>query len=143
VRHRDRPGAGAAGGLGFAALAFLGASIRPGIELVLDLISFTERLAGARLVITGEGSLDAQTLHGKAPAGVARAAASASTADGAHLPVVAVAGICSLTPAQLRAADIDAVYALTDIEPDPGRCRANAGPLTEEAARRLAADWLR
>ena len=65
------PGAGAAGGLGFAALAFLGARMRPGIELMLDLHSFAARLAGAQLVVTGEGALDAQTLHGKAPAGVA------------------------------------------------------------------------
>ena len=86
-RPRDEPGAGAAGGLGFAALAFLGARTRPGIELMLDLISFAGRAAGARLVITGEGSLDAQTLRGKAPAGVARAAASAGAG-----PVVAVAG---------------------------------------------------
>ena len=60
------PGAGAAGGVGFAALAVLGARLQPGIELILDLVRFRERLPGARLVICGEGSLDAQTLHGKA-----------------------------------------------------------------------------
>ena len=146
-RTRDAPGAGAAGGLGFAALAFLGARIRPGIELMLDMISFTERLAGARLVITGEGSLDAQTLRGKAPAGVARAVAAARAAacpdaGAACLPVVAVAGTCTLTSAQLRRAGIEAAYALADIEPDVGRCLTHAGPLLEEAARRLAADWL-
>ena len=149
---RDEPGAGAAGGLGFAALAFLGARTRPGIELMLDLIGFAGRLPGARLVITGEGSLDAQTLHGKAPAGVARAAAAVRTAaaSGAApgprgavvLPVVAVAGRCTLSTAQLHEAGIEAAYALADIEPDPTRCLASAGPLLEEAARRLAADWL-
>ena len=136
-RPRDEPGAGAAGGLGFAALAFLGARTRPGIELMLDLIGFAGRLRGARLVITGEGSLDAQTLHGKAPAGVARAAASAGAG-----PVVAIAGRCTLSTAQLHAAGIQAAYALADIEPDPARSLASAGPLLEEAARRLAADWL-
>jgi glycerate 2-kinase len=136
-RPRDEPGAGAAGGLGFAALAFLAARIRPGAGLMLDVISFADRVAGARLVITGEGSLDAQTLRGKAPAGVARAAASARAG-----PVVAIAGRCMLSAAQLRGAGIQACYALADIEPDLGRRMADAGPLLESAALRLAADWL-
>jgi glycerate kinase len=71
--HADTPGAGAAGGIGFAAMALLGARRRPGIEVVLELVGFADALPGARLVITGEGSLDAQTRHGKAPAGVAAA----------------------------------------------------------------------
>ena len=139
-RHRvaDEPGAGAAGGLGFAALLFLGARMRPGIELLLELASFGERLDGARLVITGEGSLDAQTLHGKAPVGVARAAAGHRP----PVPVVAVAGRCTLSPDELRAAGISAAYAVTDIEPDLDRCMANAGPLVERLAERIAADWL-
>ena len=140
-RHRaaDEPGAGAAGGLGFAALLFLGARMRPGIELLLELAAFGERLDGARLVITGEGSLDAQTLHGKAPVGVARAAAG-------HTPpvkVVAVAGRCTLSSDELRAAGISAAYAATDLETDLERCMANAGPLVERLAERIAADWLR
>ncbi|MFE2869838.1 glycerate kinase, partial [Embleya sp. NPDC059259] len=68
------PGAGAAGGAGYGALAFLGARVRPGIAVLLELLGFDELLDGARLVVTGEGSLDRQTLHGKAPAGVAAAA---------------------------------------------------------------------
>ena len=135
---RDEPGAGAAGGLGFAALAFLGARMRPGIDLLLDLLSFTGHLPGARLVITGEGALDTQTLHGKAPAGVARATAAAAPG----VPVVAVAGICSLTADQLRSADIAAAYALADIEPDLTRCLEQAGPLLEELAAILARDWI-
>jgi glycerate 2-kinase len=136
VSCRDTPGAGAAGGLGFAALAFLGAAVRPGIEFMLDLLSFGTHLDGARLVITGEGRLDEQTLHGKAPAGVAQAAASLD------VPVVAVAGICTLSPAELTAAGIARAYALTDIEPDLGRCRTQAGPLLEELAARIAEEWL-
>lgn len=136
---RDAPGAGAAGGLGFAAQLFLGARMRPGIELLLEMLSFGERLDGARLVITGEGALDAQTLHGKAPVGVARAAAAHDPA----IPVVAVAGVCTLSPAELREAGIAAAYALTDIEPDVKRCIANAGPLVERLAERIAGDWLR
>ncbi|MGH3451440.1 MAG: glycerate kinase, partial [Haloechinothrix sp.] len=85
--------------------------------------------------ITGEGSLDAQTLHGKAPAGVAAAARAAG------IPVVAVAGRCLLTRDELDGAGFAAAHALTDIEPDPGRCIADAGPLLERlAAERLATD---
>jgi glycerate kinase len=137
-RFRDRPGAGAAGGLGFAALAFLNARMRPGIEVLLDLLSFGRRVAGASLVITGEGSLDAQTLRGKAPAGVARAARAASPGT----PVVAVAGRRSLDAAQLSHAGLAAAYALTDIDPDAASCMANAGPLLEKLAQQVAADWL-
>jgi glycerate 2-kinase len=135
---RYAPGAGAAGGIGFAALLFLGARMRPGIELLLELASFGSQLDGARLVITGEGSLDTQTLHGKAPVGVARAA----TAHDPAIPVVAVAGRATLSADQLRAAGIDRAYALTDIEPDLERCIADAGPLVERLAERIAADWL-
>ncbi|MEV6430630.1 glycerate kinase [Nocardia sp. NPDC051463] len=132
----DRPGAGAAGGVGYAALAFLGAQVRPGIELMLEQLGFAEQVEGARLVITGEGSLDRQTLHGKAPVGVARAAAAAGA------PVIAVAGQRALTDEQLRRARIEQAYALTDIEPDPEICMAQAGPLLEVLARNIAENWL-
>lgn len=135
---RTAPGAGAAGGLGFAALLFLGARMRPGIELLLELASFDAWLDGARLVITGEGALDAQSLHGKAPVGVARHGAAHDPA----IPVVAVAGRCPLTTAELNAAGIARGYALTDIEPDLARCLAEAGPLVERLAELIAADWL-
>jgi len=129
-------GAGAAGGVGFAALAVLGARLEPGIDLILALVRFREALPGARLVITGEGSLDAQTLHGKAPAGVAAAARSAG------IPVVAVAGRSLLSAAELEPAGILAAYALTDLEPDPARSMTEAGPLLERLAARVAIDWV-
>jgi glycerate kinase len=138
VPVRDAPGAGAAGGIGFTAMLFLGARMRPGIELLLELASFGSRLDGARLVITGEGSLDAQTLHGKAPVGVARAAAAHDPA----VPVIAVAGRCTLTPGELRAAGIARAYALSDLEPDLELSMANGGPLLERLAERITADWL-
>jgi glycerate kinase len=134
---RDNPGAGAAGGVGFAAIALLGAQLRPGIDLVLDLVGFHRQLAGASLVITGEGSLDEQTLSGKAPAGVAAAAVAAG------IPVVAVCGRSLLTVEQWRAAGISAVYSLSDIEPDPSRSMANAAPLLERLAETIAADQLK
>jgi glycerate kinase len=130
------PGAGAAGGVGFAAVAVLGATVQPGIELILDLVGFAAALPGAGLVITGEGSLDEQTLHGKAPAGVAAAARSAG------IPVVAVAGRSLLTPADLEPAGIQAAYALTDLEPDRERCMTDAGPLLERLAANVASDWI-
>lgn len=133
---RDRPGAGAAGGLAFAALAFLGATVEPGISLLLDLVSFSTRLDGARLVVTGEGSLDHQSLHGKAPVGVASRAARSD------VPVVAVAGVSSLSSEQLAAVHIERGYALNDVEPDLARCHADAGPLLETLAAKIADDWL-
>ncbi|WP_248965276.1 glycerate kinase [Sphaerisporangium perillae] len=136
VQARDDPGAGAAGGVGFAAMAFLGARIRPGIHLLLDLLGFAGRLSGARLVVTGEGSLDAQTLRGKAPAGVAEAAGRAG------VPVVAVCGRRALSDDQLHAAGIQAAFALTDIEDDVRRCMEEAGPLLERLATTLATTWL-
>jgi glycerate 2-kinase len=126
------PGAGAAGGVGFAALAVLGAQARPGIGLVLDLVDFDTALDGAALVIIGEGSLDTQTLAGKAPAGVARAAARRG------IPVVAVAGRCTLTEGQLAAAGISRVYPLSDLEPDPARSSAQASTLLRRVGQVLA-----
>jgi glycerate 2-kinase len=130
------PGAGAAGGVGFAALAVLGATRRPGIELVLDLADFETALDGADLVITGEGSLDTQSLAGKTPVGVARAA-------GRHgIEVVAVAGRSTLTAAELAAAGIAAVYPLRDLEPDLERCRAEAASLLRRVGQMIARDRL-
>jgi glycerate kinase len=130
------PGAGAAGGVGFAALAVLGATRRLGIELVLDLAGFETALDGADLVITGEGSLDAQSLAGKTPVGVARAAARRGIA------VVAVAGRSTLREAELAAAGIAAVYPLTDLEPDLERCRAEADRLLRRTGQMIARDRL-
>ncbi|GII95744.1 glycerate kinase [Sinosporangium siamense] len=133
VAYAMRPGAGAAGGTGFGALAFLEAEIRPGIGYLLDLVDFERHVAGARLVITGEGSIDGQTLRGKAPVGVAAVAARHD------VPAVAVCGRRSVSDEELRAAGIEAAYALTDIEPDVRRCMAEAGPLLERLAGRIAA----
>ncbi|MEU6137792.1 glycerate kinase [Nocardioides sp. NPDC047086] len=133
---RDHPGAGAAGGVGFAAVALLGAELRSGIDLVLELVDFGSGLEGAALVVTGEGALDEQTLHGKAPAGVAAAAVRAG------VPVVAVCGVNHLDHDRLRAAGIGAAYALVDIEPDRQRCLTEGAALLEQIAERIAADHL-
>jgi glycerate 2-kinase len=130
------PGVGAAGGVGFAAVVFLGAELRSGIEYLLDLLDVRSTLPGARLVVTGEGSLDEQTLHGKAPAGVAAAARAAG------IPAVAVAGRNTLPAAALGSAGIAQVYALSDLEADPERSMREPVPLLRRLASQIAADWL-
>lgn len=129
------PGAGGAGGIGYGAL-LIGASFRPGIELMLEVLGFAPALERATLVITGEGSLDEQTLHGKAPAGVAAAARAAGK------DVVAVCGRLLLAPEALGAAGIRRAYPLTDLEPDPAKSIPNAGPLLEQVASNVARDFL-
>ncbi|WP_078915071.1 glycerate kinase [Streptomyces sp. NRRL S-474] len=129
------PGAGAAGGIGYGAL-LLGARFRPGIEVMLDVLGFAPALDRADLVITGEGSLDEQTLHGKAPAGVAAAARAAGT------DVVAVCGRLTLSPETLARAGFRRAYPLTAAEPDVARCIAEAGPILERVAERIARDFL-
>lgn len=74
VDYRNEPGAGAAGGLGFALMSFCGAKIRPGFDVVAEAVGLAAKLRDVDVVITGEGSLDRQTLEGKTPAGVARLA---------------------------------------------------------------------
>jgi glycerate kinase len=129
------PGAGAAGGIGYGAL-LLGAGFRPGIEVMLDVLGFAPAVERATLVITGEGSLDEQTLHGKAPAGVAAAARAAGK------EVVAVCGRLALPPEALERAGIRRAYALTEIEPDVVKCIAEAGPILERVGESIARDAL-
>ena len=125
-RPASEPGAGAAGGVGFIALALLGAWMRPGIDVILDLVSFPHLVDGASLVVTGEGSLDQQSLAGKAPLGVARAARRAG------VNTVAVAGRTTLSPTELSSAGFAATYTLQDLEPDLQVCLAEAPRLLRE-----------
>ncbi|WP_431954063.1 glycerate kinase [Nocardia lijiangensis] len=128
----ERSGAGAAGGTGFGALTVLGAQVRSGIEALLELLDFPALLRDATLVVTGEGSLDAQSLHGKAPIGVCAAARAAG------VPVVAVAGRVQLTPNELHTAGFTACYPLSDLQPDPTRSMADAAQLLERIGARIA-----
>ena len=139
--HRDLgidvdrvPGAGAAGGVAAGARAFLGARLVPGIDLLLDLVDFDGALVGADLVVTGEGSFDAQSLAGKAPVGVARRARAAG------VPVVVLAGQVALDEhqrARLDALGIVAVHALLDLEPDPLIAQRDAADLLRRLAARV------
>lgn len=117
------PGAGAAGGVGFAALSVLKAHLRSGIDLILDLVDLDQTLPGAKMVLTGEGSLDRQSLQGKAPVGVCRRAR-------AHdIPTVAIVGVSTLTPADARAGGFTDICSLTELEPNQELCLRNAGQL--------------
>ena len=130
------PGAGAAGGLGAGAMAFLGATPRSGIQLLLELVQFDQALADADLVITGEGCFDSQSLHGKAVMGVASAAAAAG------VPVVVLAGQVRLSTVEVRGAGFLAAHALTELETDPDRCLADATRLLASLAAGVATSWV-
>ena len=121
---RDYPGVGAAGGLGFAARAVLRAAFRPGVELVAELSGLAAAVERADLVITGEGRLDGQSLHGKTPVGVARIARAAG------VPVIALAGSLGEGYQRLYAEGIGAAFSLAP------------GPLSLEQAMQQAADQL-
>ncbi|MDA0116564.1 glycerate kinase [Vibrio sp. T11.5] len=98
-------GAGAAGGMGAALLGYANAVLKPGIEIVLDTVKLESKLIGANLVITGEGKIDDQTVHGKTPVGVAKLAKQF------NLPVIAIAGCTGNHFQAVYEHGIDAVYA--------------------------------
>jgi len=127
----EHPGAGAAGGTGFAAMAALGATQRRGIDVVLDFVDFSSALHNADLVVTGEGSLDEQSLQGKTPVGVGQAAAQQ------HIPVYAVCGRSLLTTQQATQAGIDKVFALSDLEPDPSVSMSQAHRLLVQIGQQI------
>lgn len=132
---RAATGAGAAGGVGFAALTVLRARRRPGVDVVLDWSHFATALTTADLVITGEGCLDRQTLLGKAPAGIADAARAAG------VPVIAICGRNELTRADLATLGISRAYALADLEPDPARSLAQAPRLLTVLGEEVGRGW--
>jgi len=98
------PGSGAAGGLGAGLMAFLGGRLRPGIDIVIDIVGLKKRMKGSDLVITGEGRMDGQTVFGKAPAGVARVAKELG------LPVLAISGCIGGDAGKVLSVGIDAVF---------------------------------
>ncbi|KJY81866.1 glycerate kinase [Vibrio galatheae] len=102
----DQAGAGAAGGLGAALLGLFDASLRPGINIVMDAVNLAEVVKDADLVITGEGRIDSQTIHGKTPIGVARIAKQY------HLPVIGIAGSIAKDCRVVHEHGLDAVYSV-------------------------------
>ncbi|MGV3663971.1 MAG: glycerate kinase [Prosthecobacter sp.] len=107
--HRDVPGAGAAGGLGWGLMTFCAATLTSGFDLIADLIHLSERIAASDLVITGEGRLDAQTLHGKGPMGVAILARELGKPVAAFAGAIEARGqlgahfdlLCAIKPAEM------------------------------------------
>ena len=132
---RDSPGSGAAGGMGFAAKAYLNASFRAGVEVVADLTGLEQALVGADLVITGEGRFDAQTLRGKTPLGVAR------VAQRQRVPVIVLAGTLGEGYEQLYQHGISAAFALTSGPMDLEQACREAPRLLQERARDVARVW--
>lgn len=132
---RDEPGSGAAGGLGFAAKAFLGAQFRTGVDVVAQLTGLAEAVNGADLVITGEGRFDAQTLRGKTPFGVARIARQHG------VPVVVIAGTLGEGYQALYEHGIDAAFALASGPMTLQQACADAPRLLSERARDVARLW--
>lgn len=125
---RETPGAGAAGGLGAGLIAFLGAKLRPGIDVVMDAAGFADRLAAADAVLTGEGQFDSQSLHGKTTMGVVEAA------EQAGVPVAVLCGAAEVTPESLRIKSLAARFGLE-------RALGEARLALEELASEVAASW--
>jgi glycerate kinase len=120
------PGAGAAGGLGFGLMAFCGAELRPGFDLVAELTGLEQEIAGADLVITGEGSMDAQTLRGKGPAGVADMARAAGKR---------CLGFCGVAEGREALLErFDEVVSISDLASSPEESIREAAALLERAA---------
>ncbi|MDB5734959.1 MAG: hypothetical protein JWN16_1596 [Alphaproteobacteria bacterium] len=124
------PGAGAAGGLGFGAMAFFGATLRRGIEIVLDLTGFDAAAGAADLIITGEGHLDGQSAQGKLIQGLC------GRAQGK--PVIALCGKLSATPQQVAAIGLKAAWSINAEERPLAEMLANTAINLEKTAAALA-----
>ena len=126
--HRDVPGAGAAGGLGFGLLTFCNAQIRPGFDMIAEALHLESRIAAADLIVTGEGRIDEQTLDGKGPAGIAALARKAGKR------VIAFGGSVA-APAE-EAGIFDALVPIADRPLTIGEAMTETASLLERASRR-------
>jgi glycerate kinase len=130
------PGAGAAGGLGFA-LLLLGARRESGAELVLDAVGFTRRLEASDLVVTGEGCFDWQSVRGKVVSVVARQALPQG------VPVVVIAGRVEVGRREMVSIGIEAAYAVAENPAQFEASMANPAATLSERTRRVARTWSR
>ncbi|WP_393947385.1 glycerate kinase [Kluyvera intermedia] len=126
-------GGGAAGGMGAALFAFCGAKLRPGIDIVTEALHLDTLVADANLVITGEGRMDSQTIHGKVPVGVARVARRY------HIPVIGIAGSLTADVGVVHQHGIDAVFSVLYRVCSLDDALAHAGENVRMAARNIAA----
>jgi glycerate kinase len=127
------PGAGAAGGMGAALLAFLDTGLRPGIEIVVEAAGLDEAVKDADLVITGEGRIDSQTIHGKTPIGVARVAKRHGK------PVIGIAGSLSSDVGVVHDHGIDAVFSVLSKVSTIDEALTDAARNVQTASRNIAA----
>jgi glycerate kinase len=128
LTEANTPGAGAAGGLGFGLLAFFGATLRPGIDIVIGAVRLRERLRGADLCLTGEGKIDAQSESGKAISGVARACREAD------VPCIALCGTVGDGAARILNLGISEVVPIRDLTMDLTIAMRSAAPLVTSTA---------
>ncbi|EPG8312540.1 TPA: glycerate kinase [Klebsiella aerogenes] len=126
-------GGGAAGGMGAALYAFCGANLRPGIEIVTDALGLAELVADADLVITGEGRIDSQTIHGKVPVGVAK------VAKRFNVPVIGIAGSLTADVGVVHQHGLDAVFSVLYSVCTLEEALANAAANVRMTARNVAA----
>ena len=126
-------GGGAAGGMGAALYAFCGAHLRPGIDIVTDALHLDALVADADLVITGEGRIDSQTIHGKVPVGVAR------VAKRYQIPVIGIAGSLTADVGVVHQHGLDAVFSVLHRICSLDEALAEAGANVRMAARNIAA----
>ena len=126
----DISGAGAAGGLGYGLMAFCGAQMKPGVEVVLDCVDFDKYLQHCNLVITGEGKIDGQSVFGKVPVGVAQRAKKY------NLPVLAIVGDIGEGAAAVYDCGVDSIMSSVNRAMPLEQAIANGGDLLDEAAER-------
>lgn len=129
----DLPGAGAAGGMGAAMVAFTPAKLRPGSEIVMEAVGLDAAVTDADLVITGEGRIDSQTIRGKTPHGVA------TVAKRHGKPVIGIAGCLTPDVAVVHQHGIDAVFSVLDSACSVDQALAAAAENLRRAARNVAA----
>lgn len=128
-------GAGAAGGTAFGFLAYCNAAIRPGIEAILEQVQFEEKVQDADFVLTGEGAIDAQTLSGKAIAGICKAAQKH------HVPVIAFGGKVEISGHDMDQLGLLSAFPLADGARNLDYCFENAASLLETASERALRLW--
>ena len=128
----EKPGAGAAGGVGFALMSFLNAKMQEGWRVFSEMLDLEGLISGSTLIITGEGKFDSQSLAGKLPWGIASLCKKYSK------PLWLFCGVSEVEKAVYNEAGIERVYQLNDIEPDPQKSIRNAAALLEELANQAA-----
>ena len=136
IDFRHHSGSGAAGGLGFAAHSFMKASFKPGVSVIAELGDLAKAIEGSSLVLTGEGRMDAQTLHGKTPMGVAQ------IAKNLKVPVIAIAGSLGVGYKELYAVGIDAAFSLTNGPMTLAQACQDCAQLLEDRTEDIIRVWL-